>query len=65
MHVLGIDVGGTKTVCLLANEDGRILGEGLGPGGTSVLYEVQPLIAGTYQFRCDTHPFMNGTFIVG
>ena len=33
MHVLGIDVGGTKTVCLLADEDGRILGEGLGPGG--------------------------------
>jgi glucosamine kinase len=25
MHVLGIDVGGTKTVCLLANEDGTIV----------------------------------------
>src|SRR5580765_1032088 len=25
MHVLGIDVGGTKTVCLLASEDGTIL----------------------------------------
>jgi N-acetylglucosamine kinase-like BadF-type ATPase len=25
MHVLGIDVGGTKTVCLLANEDGTVL----------------------------------------
>jgi N-acetylglucosamine kinase-like BadF-type ATPase len=25
MHVLGIDVGGTKTVCVLANEDGTIL----------------------------------------
>jgi N-acetylglucosamine kinase len=25
MHVLGIDVGGTKTVCLLANADGTIL----------------------------------------
>jgi len=25
MHVLGIDVGGTKTACLLANEDGTIL----------------------------------------
>jgi N-acetylglucosamine kinase-like BadF-type ATPase len=33
MHVLGIDVGGTKTVCLLADGDGRILGEGHGPGG--------------------------------
>ena len=27
MHVLGIDVGGTKTVCLLANDDGAILAE--------------------------------------
>jgi N-acetylglucosamine kinase len=27
MHVLGIDVGGTKTVCLLANEGGRVLAE--------------------------------------
>ncbi|MCM3881737.1 MAG: hypothetical protein ND807_16640 [Vicinamibacterales bacterium] len=25
MHVLGIDVGGTKTVCLLANEQGEVL----------------------------------------
>src|SRR5499427_9513678 len=27
MHVLGIDVGGTKTVCLLANDHGTILAE--------------------------------------
>jgi N-acetylglucosamine kinase-like BadF-type ATPase len=27
MHVLGIDVGGTKTVCLLSNEDGTVLAE--------------------------------------
>src|SRR5438045_7610776 len=25
MHVLGIDVGGSKTVCLLANEQGDVL----------------------------------------
>jgi N-acetylglucosamine kinase len=24
-HVIGIDAGGTKTVCLLADEDGRII----------------------------------------
>ena len=49
------------------SEDGVIVftGKGLGPGGTSVLYEVQPLPAGTYEFRCDTHPGMKGTFIVG
>jgi N-acetylglucosamine kinase-like BadF-type ATPase len=32
MHVLGIDAGGTKTVCLLADERGNILAEGRGPG---------------------------------
>jgi N-acetylglucosamine kinase-like BadF-type ATPase len=32
MHVLGIDAGGTKTVCLLADERGVILAEGRGPG---------------------------------
>ena len=28
MHVLGIDAGGTKTVALLADAGGRIVGEG-------------------------------------
>jgi N-acetylglucosamine kinase-like BadF-type ATPase len=32
VHVLGIDVGGTKTVCLLAEEDGRVLSAAKGPG---------------------------------
>src|SRR6058998_2880190 len=32
MHVLGIDAGGTKTVCLLADARGTILSEGRGPG---------------------------------
>jgi len=32
MHVLGIDAGGTKTVCLLADERGAIVSEGRGPG---------------------------------
>ena len=32
MHVLGIDAGGTKTVCYLADEAGRIVGEGRGGG---------------------------------
>jgi N-acetylglucosamine kinase-like BadF-type ATPase len=32
MHVLGIDAGGTKTVCLLADEAGGIVAEGRGPG---------------------------------
>ena len=32
MHVLGIDAGGTKTICLLADEQGRIVGEARGGG---------------------------------
>jgi len=32
MHVLGIDAGGTKTVCLLADQRGAIVAEGRGPG---------------------------------
>lgn len=32
MHVLGIDAGGTKTVCLLADGEGQVLAEARGPG---------------------------------
>src|ERR1700730_11477056 len=32
MHVLGIDAGGTKTVCLLADSRGAVVSEGRGPG---------------------------------
>jgi N-acetylglucosamine kinase-like BadF-type ATPase len=32
MHVLGIDAGGTKTVCLVADESGAIVGASRGPG---------------------------------
>ena len=32
MHVIGIDAGGTKTVCLLADEQGAIVSEGRGAG---------------------------------
>jgi N-acetylglucosamine kinase-like BadF-type ATPase len=32
MHVLGIDAGGTKTVCLLANDKGEVCGEARGGG---------------------------------
>ena len=32
MHVLGIDAGGTKTICLLADETGQVIGEARGDG---------------------------------
>jgi len=53
MHVLGIDAGGTKTVCLLADAHGSIVAEGRGPGANlhvagelaveKVLHEVMEL----------------------
>ena len=50
----------------IISQDSEIVfsGKGIPPGGSSIVYEVQPLPVGTYKFRCDTHPFMNGTFIV-
>ena len=46
--------------------DGGVLfrGEPNAVHGTAVTYEVGPLEKGTYEFRCDHHPGMNGTFIV-
>ena len=32
IHVLGIDAGGTKTVCQLADGDGNVLAEARGGG---------------------------------
>src|SRR5258705_14005746 len=32
MHVLGIDAGGTKTICLLADSQGNVIGEARGGG---------------------------------
>ena len=47
MHVFGIDAGGTKTVCLLADERGNILSEGRGGGAnlhTSGELEVEKVL---------------------
>ena len=56
MHVLGIDAGGTKTVCLLADERGTFVSEGRGPGANlhvdgelaveKVLHEVMEMAIG-------------------
>jgi Cupredoxin-like domain len=33
--------------------------------GTDIMYKVGPLPVGTFEFHCDEHLTMNGTFIVG
>src|SRR4051794_28466422 len=63
MHVLGIDAGGTKTVCLLADDRGAILSEGRGGGANlqvngeleleKVLYEVMEQAIGDRPWRAD------------
>ena len=32
--------------------------------GTDITYHVGPIQAGTYEFHCDEHPQMKGTFVV-
>ena len=52
MHVLGIDAGGTKTVCLLADADGQILAEARGGGAnlqSSGELEVEKVLHGVME----------------
>jgi N-acetylglucosamine kinase len=63
MHVLGIDAGGTKTVCLLADDRGTVVSEGHGGGANlqsngeleleKVLYEVMAQAIGDRAWRTD------------
>src|SRR5687768_15853506 len=63
MHVLGIDAGGTKTVCLLADESGAILAEARAGGANlqsageleveKVLHEVMEKALGDLDVRPD------------
>jgi N-acetylglucosamine kinase len=63
VHVLGIDAGGTKTVCLLADGTGAILSEGRGGGANlqaageleveKVLHEVMEKALGDRDIRPD------------
>jgi len=39
MHVLGVDAGATKTVCLLADRRGRVVAEARGPGANLAVDE--------------------------
>ena len=58
MHVLGIDAGGTKTVCLLADERGAVVAESRGPGANlhaageeTVERVLRQVVAGTLDGR--------------
>ena len=63
MHVLGIDAGGTKTVCLLANERGEILAQSRASGANlqvmgefgveKILHRVMDETLGDHDIRLD------------
>jgi plastocyanin len=57
----------THNVEILDQPGGTPLFEGeVFVGPKVVTYEIDPIGAGTYYFRCEIHPLqMNGTFIVG
>ena len=64
MHVMGIDAGGTKTVCLLADESGRVLAEARDGGANlqsageleveKVLHRVMEAALARYDESCGT-----------
>jgi plastocyanin len=43
----------------------KVFGEAPFGGPKTVVYQVGPLTAGSYFFRCDVHPDMKGTLTVG
>lgn len=55
---------GIHNVEIFAGGSQLFSGEALRPGGTSAVYEVGALPAGTYGFRCTNHTFMRGSFVV-
>jgi plastocyanin len=43
----------------------KVFGQDPSGGPKTVVYQVGPLAAGSYFFRCDVHPDMKGTLTVG
>src|SRR5215831_14854613 len=68
MHVLGIDAGGTKTVCLLADADGTILAEARGGGANlqaSGELEVEKVLHDVMDRALDAHDVRPSAICLG
>lgn len=68
MHVLGIDAGGTKTVCYLADADGRIVGEGRGGGANLQAdgeLEVEKILHAVIEGATDNRAILPGAICLG
>jgi plastocyanin len=57
------DAGTPHNVAILSGGDKLFTGE-VFSGKKTETYDVDPLKAGTYEFRCDVHTTMNGSFVV-
>jgi plastocyanin len=62
-HNLAIYEDAKVGVLMPAGDDYPALFRG-DPVAKQAVYDIPPLASGTYYFRCDIHPLMNGTFLV-
>jgi N-acetylglucosamine kinase-like BadF-type ATPase len=68
MHVLGIDAGGTKTVCLLADAQSAIVSEGRGPGAnlhTAGELAVEKVLHGVMEAALGDHEITPAAICLG
>src|SRR5690348_3671649 len=68
MHVIGIDAGGTKTVALLADELGRVVGTGRGGGAnlqTAGELEVEKVLHGVIEEAIGRRPIAPKAICLG
>lgn len=68
MHVLGIDAGGTKTVCLLADDLGRVIAEARGGGAnlqSAGELEVEKVLHGVMEEALGNHDILPAAVCLG
>jgi N-acetylglucosamine kinase-like BadF-type ATPase len=67
-YVIGIDAGGTKTVCLLADEHGRVIAEGRGAGAnlqTAGELAVEKVLHGVMEAAIGDRPIVPAAICLG
>lgn len=68
MHVLGIDAGGTKTVCLLADDRGRVISEARGGGAnlqSAGELEVEKVLHHVMEKALESHDVLPAAICLG
>src|SRR5687768_1370535 len=68
MHVLGIDAGGTKTVCLLADDRGQVISEARGGGAnlqSAGELEVEKVLHHVMEEALGEHPILPAAVCLG